>query len=102
MSLTSGSVPVKLKTITISLRYFVHIAYRRMGGDLFSSGILSCDVSIEQISAQVCAFLLLLLPNAFSRNLFWERGSWGHPKPRQGRTPGPPFTNTSLEPALIS
>src|SRR5689334_13230047 len=30
-----------------------------------------------------------------------RKRNWGHPKPRQGRTPGPPFPSTSRDFALI-
>src|SRR5690242_2573132 len=30
-----------------------------------------------------------------------RKRNWGHPKPRQGRTPGPPFPSTSRDFALV-
>src|SRR5437870_7228488 len=37
----------------------------------------------------------------FQRTFSGKRGKhWGHPKPRQGRTPGPPFPRMSPDSAL--
>src|SRR6266567_1220889 len=43
-------------------------------------------------------FLINLLLNAISIYLLGKGESWGHPKPRQGRPPGPPFPTCSIYP----